>query len=413
MRYVPEKKIAWLEKQGYTVNARRKSTDRAPTPAEGARAWWRLKKGRYGDVIWGGGYLTTRRSRPRSELGARNHPDISSALRCPTSPGKASLPRNSDRQGRASSAVCFVVACTAASGAAPTSLVYFAMRLVRAYRDRTSIRLGSKLFTAAQIRDIVENLDVVLFPQVESRWPALQHGAPPDVAEEPAPGSTRSWPQLHRCRSESELSVSCGISIATSPLRRSRARAIRPDYETYIGTRAASEPETRNVIWLLDRFPKIRYLFDLHSYGETILHNWGSDENQASDKRNEFSQQEVRRQARPDPRRGYREHMPRVDERAAQAMGDTSPRPSSACAGASTRCRNRLAFIHGRVDRRLRVIAATSWIRRRKDSRVHDGVGPHPRGHPVSPPYPEMRKVMREVTAGLLECCLRARSIGR
>jgi len=29
----------------------------------------------------------------------------------------------------------------------------------------TSIRLGSKLFTAAQIRDIVENLDVVLFPR--------------------------------------------------------------------------------------------------------------------------------------------------------------------------------------------------------------------------------------------------------
>jgi hypothetical protein len=28
---------------------------------------------------------------------------------------------------------------------------------------------------------------------------------------------------------------------------------------------------------------------------------------------------------------------------------------------------------------------------------------------PFHPPYPEMRKVMREVTAGLLEFCLRAR----
>ena len=27
---------------------------------------------------------------------------------------------------------------------------------------------------------------------------------------------------------------------------------------------------------------------------------------------------------------------------------------------------------------------------------------------PFHPPYDEMRKVMREVTAGLLECCLRA-----
>src|SRR5205814_8157325 len=31
------------------------------------------------------------------------------------------------------------------------------------------------------------------------------------------------------------------------------------DYETYVGPRPASEPETRNVMWLLDRFPNIRY----------------------------------------------------------------------------------------------------------------------------------------------------------
>jgi hypothetical protein len=30
---------------------------------------------------------------------------------------------------------------------------------------------------------------------------------------------------------------------------------------------------------------------------------------------------------------------------------------------------------------------------------------------PFHPPYAEMRKVMREVSAALLECCLRARSL--
>ena len=38
----------------------------------------------------------------------------------------------------------------------PDILVYFAMRLLRAYRDRKGIRLGKKAFTAAQIRQIVE-----------------------------------------------------------------------------------------------------------------------------------------------------------------------------------------------------------------------------------------------------------------
>ena len=34
-------------------------------------------------------------------------------------------------------------------------------------------------------------------------------------------------------------------------------------------------------MWLLDRFPNVRFFIDLHSYGETLLYNWGSDENQS------------------------------------------------------------------------------------------------------------------------------------
>jgi len=35
------------------------------------------------------------------------------------------------------------------------------------------------------------------------------------------------------------------------------------DYETYVGPRAGSEPETRNVMWLLNRFPQIRIILTL------------------------------------------------------------------------------------------------------------------------------------------------------
>ena len=40
------------------------------------------------------------------------------------------------------------------------------MRLLRAYRDGKGVRLGQRSFAAAQIRRIVEHLDVVLLPQV-------------------------------------------------------------------------------------------------------------------------------------------------------------------------------------------------------------------------------------------------------
>src|SRR4029450_11896341 len=93
------------------------------------------------------------------------------------------------------------------------------------------------------------------------------------------------------------------------------------DNESYVGPRPASEPETRNVIWLLDRFPNIRYLIDLHSYGETILHSWGTDQNQSDNPRMNF------RNRAYDGKRGlihddlYREHIARADEKAAVSMG--------------------------------------------------------------------------------------------
>src|SRR4051812_19942146 len=58
--YVPANKIGWLERQGYAVTrleeidapARKRQVEGQVATDE------RLKHGRYGDVIWGGGYLS-------------------------------------------------------------------------------------------------------------------------------------------------------------------------------------------------------------------------------------------------------------------------------------------------------------------------------------------------------------------
>ena len=183
------------------------------------------------------------------------------------------------------------------------------------------------------------------------------------------------------------------------------------DYETYVGRRAASEPETRNVIWLLDRFPNIRYFVDLHSYGETILHSWGSDENQSDDPRMNF------RNPAYDGKRGlihddvYREHIAAADERTAVRMGRYMAAAIERVRGRKYRVQQSVglyptaastddyAYSRHIVDpRKGKIIAFTmEWGRSRALTPFH-------------PPYAEMRKVMREVSAALLECCLRARS---
>ena len=55
------------------------------------------------------------------------------------------------------------------------------------------------------------------------------------------------------------------------------------DRQVYRGDGPASEPETRNVIHLLDSRPEIRWMVDVHSYVPAVYHVWGSDEPQTTD----------------------------------------------------------------------------------------------------------------------------------
>ena len=50
----------------------------------------------------------------------------------------------------------------------------------------------------------------------------------------------------------------------------------------YVGPSAASEPETRNIVWLFDAYPGARWFLDIHSAVPAVFHNWGLDENQGA-----------------------------------------------------------------------------------------------------------------------------------
>jgi murein tripeptide amidase MpaA len=291
----------------------------------------------------------------------------------------------------------------------PDILVYFAMRLLRAYRDGKGVRLGGKRFTAAQIRGIVTGLDIILLPQVnpDGRHFSMERHPMWRKNRRPAPRGrgakcigvdlNRNFPFLWRFdRHFAPDTVQSTFNPA--------------DYETYVGPRAASEPETRNVIWLLDRFPNIRYYVDLHSYGETILHSWGSDENQSRDPRMSF------RNSAYDGTRGqvhddvYREYVPAADEKEAQRMGRHMAASIRLVRGRDYKLKQSVglyptagasddyAFSRHLVNRKQgKIIAFTiEWGRSHASTPFH-------------PPYPEMRKVMRDVTAGLFAMCLQVR----
>jgi carboxypeptidase T len=410
--YVPAERIAWIKRHGYGVTRLEAVDVRDRTrQAEGRSAVaTRVKRGRYGDVIWGGGYLTADEVEAAMVLGEKNHAAYFERIPLPHltwERRRVHACRIGTGRGR-KPAVCLVAGVHGREWGGPDILVYFAMRLLRAYRDGIGVRLGRRSFTAAQIRRIVEHLDIVLLPQVnpdgrhfsmerhpmwrKNRRPAPRGRGPKSIGVD----LNRNFPFLWRFDRH----------FAPGTVQSSRNPS---DYETYVGPRAASEPETRNVIWLLDHFPNIRYFVDLHSYGETILCSWGSDENQSRDPRMSF------RNPAYDGQRGrihddvYREYVLAADAKTAQQMGRRMAASIRLVRGREYKVQQSVGlyptagsaddFAYSRhlVDRKKgKIIAFTiEWGRSRASTPFH-------------PPYQEMRKVMRDMSAGLLELCLRA-----
>ena len=88
--------------------------------------------------------------------------------------------------------------------------------------------------------------------------------------------------------------------------------SVNPNNSTYQGPAAFSEPETRNVRWLLEQFPTTRALVDLHASGQTVIYNWSHDETQAADPAMNFMNAgyDGQRGVLGDP---YMEYLPAAD----------------------------------------------------------------------------------------------------
>ena len=79
------------------------------------------------------------------------------------------------------------------------------------------------------------------------------------------------------------------------------------------GSRAFSEPETRNVRWLRDESESIGFLIDVHSHSELLLYPWGDNSSQSTDPNMNF-RNPAYDGLRGDRTRGYEEYIPLGDQ---------------------------------------------------------------------------------------------------
>jgi murein tripeptide amidase MpaA len=200
-------------------------------------------------------------------------------------------------------------------------LLNLAADLLGSYSERKGLTYGNAGFqySDTEVGDLLNEIDFVLLPLAnpdgrrhaqdhvynwrKNRNPADRIGADEDTV---GVDLNRNFAFLF----EFTTAMAPGTSTSISD---------QPVQSTYRGQRAFSEPETRNIQWLLARFPQTRWFADLHCGSQAIIHPWSDDEIQHTHVTMDFRAQAHDGQ-RGLPGDAYREYVELGDWNAMQAL---------------------------------------------------------------------------------------------
>jgi hypothetical protein len=173
-------------------------------------------------------------------------------------------------------------------------LVSLAADLCDAYAMGKGLGYGGKYFSAAEVKAIVEQMNVIIFPCVNPDGRAYSQSDPPTDAK-------KMWRKNRNQADSGGDPLKIGVDVNRNQdflwdFRAAFAPAATggnlasdsPASGVYHGSSAVSEAETRNVNFIFDSFPSIRWYVDVHSYSEDILYVWGDDELQVTDPSQSF-----------------------------------------------------------------------------------------------------------------------------
>ena len=280
----------------------------------------------------------------------------------------------------------------------PDILINFIERIEQAYVGGTGLAFGRATFTAADIRKIVDTLDILIFPQanpdgrhfsmnVDDGW--RKNRRPP------AAGSQCIGVDLNRNYDflwdfPKHFSPDATVATSTDPCN-----------DFYFGTSGFSEPETKNARWIVDQFVGTRFFIDLHSAGRQILYRWGDDEDQSDDPAMNFMNPDYDRDRGLDG--SYKEYIPADDLATSTSLGkviqsaikavrgtDYTVGPSYSLYPSSGTSEDYFYSRHFTDASKPKIVSFTlEW------------------GDQYHPLYAEMAHIIDEVTAGLLAFCLK------
>lgn len=157
--------------------------------------------------------------------------------------------------------------------------------LLDAYAGNHGLTYGGKSYTAMQVQEIVDNLNVFAVPCVNPDGREYTMTVDTDWRR----NRNTSYHATGSCQGvDLNRNYDVAFDLAKHFLPISDVLNYTSDdpchaNQVYHGPEAFSESETRNVKWLLDVYPRIRRFIDIHSYKSEIYYPWGLDQNQSTD----------------------------------------------------------------------------------------------------------------------------------
>ena len=351
-----------------------------------------------------GGYLTSDEVESALQTLAAAHPNVASVvpLREKTWEGRTSHVLRVRAGSQASRVGVLITGSMHAREWGGSDIcVAFATNLLKSYASGAPLRYGDKAFSAAQVKAILERLELFIFADVNPDGKAYSQSADPTSAQ-----TQGFWWRKNRNPNADVSDGATGVDINRNfdfLWSSGIGTSSDPESFTYKGQQAFSEPECRNVRDLLDGYPDIRYYVDVHSFGELILFSWGDDENQATDPNQNFLNPAFDRVRGVVGDGSYKEFMPAEDQGA--LVGLAQSMNAALCA-----VRGKRYTVQQAVG--LYPTSATSddyaFNRHRVNDEIRKVYGfTIEFGQQFVPPYAEMRRVMADVAAALTELCRR------
>ncbi|MBB4232620.1 M14 family metallopeptidase [Rhizobium mongolense] len=169
----------------------------------------------------------------------------------------------------------------------PDALVGLAADLLEAYSSGTGLRYGSTYFDKSTIASIVDDMQIVILPCANPDGRVFSQNVDGDWRKNRRPLLNHQGGVCHGVDINRNFDVAWDFRLHFAPGGVSASDDPCHKY-LYVGPAAASESETRNIVWLLDSLPGTGWFVDVHSAIPAVFHSWGLDSNQTADPEQNF-----------------------------------------------------------------------------------------------------------------------------